>query len=115
VEALRDHFARQMQEIGDEYEDWGLVFASQTGNTISASNVVGCRFKPLLKLAKLPRIRLHDLRHTCATLLLIKGVHPRYVQELLGRANISITLDIYSHVIPVMGNQTVNAMEEIFT
>jgi len=62
----------------------------------------------------LARIRLHDLRHTCATLLLIKGVHPKYVQELLGHANISITLDTYSHVIPGMGNQTVDAMEEIF-
>src|SRR5829696_1661196 len=50
-----------------------------------------------------------------ATLLLIKGVHPKYVQEFLGHANISITLDTYSHVIPGMGNQTVEAMEEIFT
>ena len=54
------------------------------------------------------------LRHTCATLLLIKGVHPKYVQDLLGHANISITLDTYSHVIPGMGNQTVAAMEEVF-
>jgi len=60
-------------------------------------------------------VRPHDLRHTCATLLLIKGVHPKYVQELLGHANISITLDTYSHVIPGMRNQTVDAMEEIFT
>lgn len=81
---------------------------------MSASNVAGRHFRPLLKRAKLPRIRLHDLRHTCATLLLIKGVHPKYVQELLGHANISITLDTYSHVIPGMGNQTVAAMDEIF-
>ncbi len=114
VEALRDHLARQMQEIGDEYEDKGLVFASQTGNTMSASNVVNRQFRPLLKRAGLARIRLHDLRHTCATLLLIKDVHPKYVQELLGHANISMTLDTYSHVIPGMGNQTVDAMEEIF-
>ena len=114
VGALSDHLARQMREIGDEYEDKGLVFASQTGNTMSASNVVNRHFKPLLKRSKLPRIRPHDLRHTCATLLLIKGVHPKYVQELLGHANISITLDTYSHVIPGMGNQTVAAMEEIF-
>jgi integrase len=61
----------------------------------------------------LARIRLHDLRHTCATLLLIKGVHPKYVQELLGHANICITLDTYSHVIPGMGNQTATTMEEV--
>jgi integrase len=115
VEALRDHLARQMREIDEGYEDNGLVFASQTGNTMSASNLVNRHFKPLLKRAKLPRIRPHDLRHTCATLLLIMGVHPKYVQELLGHATISITLDTYSHVIPGMGNQTVAAMEEIFT
>ncbi|CAA9472083.1 MAG: Integrase [uncultured Rubrobacteraceae bacterium] len=115
AEALRDHLARQMREIGDEYQDKGLVFASQTGKTMSASNVVNRHFRPLLQRAGLPRVRLHDLRHTCATLLLIKGVHPKYVQELLGHANISITLDTYSHVIPGMGNQTMDAMEEIFS
>lgn len=77
--------------------------------------MVNRHFRPLLNRAMLPRIRLHDLRHTCATLMLIMGVHPKYVQALLGHANISITLDTYSHVIPGMGNQTVDAMEEIFT
>ena len=115
VEALRDYLARQMREIGVGYEDNGLVFASQTGKMMSASNVVNRHFRPLLKRAVLQRVRLHDLRHTCATLLLIKGVHPKYVQELLGHANISIILDTYSHVIPGMGNQTVDAMEELFT
>jgi integrase len=75
--------------------------------------VVNRHFRPLLKRANLARIRLHDLRHTCATLLLIKGVHPKYVQELLGHANICITLDTYSHVIPGMGNQTATTMEEV--
>ncbi len=100
VRTFKDHLARQMQELGGGYEDRGLIFASQTGNTMSASNVVNRHFRPLLKRANLARIRLHDLRHTCATLLLIKGVHPKYVQELLGHANISITLDTYSHVYP---------------
>jgi integrase len=95
-------------------EDKGLVFASQTGKTMSASNVVNRHYRPLLKRARLPRMRLHALRHTCATLLLTKGVHPKYVQELLGHANISITLGTYSHVIPGTGKQTVAAMEEVF-
>jgi integrase len=59
-----------------------------------------------------PKIRFHDLRHTCATLLLSCNVHPKYVQELLGHANIAITLDTYSHVIPGMGNQTARAMDD---
>jgi len=52
--------------------------------------------------ADLPRIRLHDLRHTHATLALQAGVHPKVVQERLGHATISITLDVYSHAIPAM-------------
>ncbi len=62
--------------------------------------------------AGLPDIRFHDLRHTCATLLLSKGVHPKFVHELLGHATIAITLDTYSHVIPGMGDQTAAAMED---
>ncbi|MBA3490530.1 MAG: tyrosine-type recombinase/integrase [Rubrobacteraceae bacterium] len=69
-------------------------------------------FKPLLSKVGLPHsVRLHDLRHTCATLLLSRGVHPKFVQELLGHATISITLDTYSHVLPSMGGQTAAAME----
>ena len=68
-------------------------------------------FLPLLKRAGLPRIRLHDLRHTCATILLSMGQHPKYVQELLGHANISITLDVYSHVLPGMGDSLADAMD----
>ncbi len=56
-----------------------------------------------------------DLRHTCATLLLSKGVHPKFVQELLGHATISITLDTYSHVIPAVGDQTRKAIEDVLS
>jgi hypothetical protein len=56
-----------------------------------------------LKQAGLPDIRFHDLRHTCATLLLSRGHHPKLVQELLGHASVAMTLDRYSHVLPGMG------------
>jgi len=62
--------------------------------------------------ADLPHLRFHDLRHTCATLLLGRGVHPKFVQELLGHATIAITLDTYSHAEPGMGDQTAAAMED---
>jgi integrase len=61
--------------------------------------------------AKLPDIRFHDLRQTCATLLLSRGHHPKLVQELLGHASVAMTLDRYSHVLPGMGYQTAAAME----
>ena len=70
-------------------------------------------FKPLLKRAELKGLRFHDLRHTCATLLLSRGVHPKFVQELLGHASITITLDRYSHWVPSMGDQTARAMEAV--
>ena len=57
-------------------------------------------------------MRFHDLRHTCATLLLSKGVHPKIVQELLGHATINITLDTYSHVLPGIGDAAASAMDD---
>lgn len=83
---------------------------------MNARNLTARSFKPLLELAGLSRtVRLHDLRHTCATLLLGKGVHPKIVQELLGHATIAITLDTYSHVLPNMQGEAIAAMEAALT
>ncbi len=91
------------------------VFCTSVGTTICAHNLHNRSWKPLLKAAALPlTTRFHDLRHTCATLLLTKGVHPKVVQELLGHSSISITLDTYSHVLPTMQEKAVAAMDEIF-
>ena len=69
-------------------------------------------FKPLLKKAGLPyTIRFHDLRHTYATLLCSTNVNPKVVQEMLGHANISQTMDIYSHVLPNMQDEAAAARE----
>ncbi|WP_279387482.1 tyrosine-type recombinase/integrase [Rubrobacter taiwanensis] len=65
-----------------------------------------------MRRAGTPQTRFHDLRHTAAPLLLSKGAHPKYVQELLGHANISITLDTYSHVLPNMQDGAVRALED---
>jgi len=115
VRVLREHLDRQLariERLGDLYKDQGLVFASEVGTPMNPTNLRRRSLASLLKRAKLPRIRFHDLRHTCATLLLSRNVHPKYVQELLGHANIAITLDTYSHVIPSMGDQTARAMED---
>jgi integrase len=69
----------------------------------------------LLKQARLPKIRFHDLRHTCATLLLTKNVNPKVVSEMLGHATIAITVDTYSHVLPNMQESAANAMEEVLS
>ena len=115
VEALKDHRKQQAEErlmAGADWEDHGLIFATHKGTPLDAQNVVNRSFKPLLKRAGLPDIRWHDLRHTCATLLLSKGVHPKYVQTLLGHASIALTLDLYSHWAPGMGKQAASAMDD---
>jgi integrase len=66
----------------------------------------------LLRQAGLPDIRFHDLRHTCATLLLTKGIHPKIVSEMLRHSSIAITLDTYSHVIPGLVEVAASAMED---
>jgi integrase len=77
---------------------------STTGTLTNSSNLMYRSFKPILKGAGLPQIRFHDLRHTCATIRFMKGQHPKRVQEFLGHASIAMTMDIYSHVIPGMGD-----------
>lgn len=119
VEALRSHRMRQNEArlgLGAEWQDNGLVFCREDGRPLTRDMVDRKSFKPLLKRAGLPEnTRLHDLRHTCATLLLSRGVHPKLVQELLGHATIAMTLDRYSHVLPSMGDQTARAMEAVLS
>ena len=70
------------------------------GEPLDFRNFATASIKPLLKRAGLPDIRFHDHRHTCATLLLSRGHHPKLVQELLGHSSIEITLDTYIHFLP---------------
>jgi len=115
VEALRDHLASQLEEmerIGSLYRPGGLVFANESGGIINPSNLRNRSFARLLKRAGLPKIRFHDLRHTCATLLLSRNVNPKIVSEMLGHSSIAITLDTYSHVLPTMQENAVRALED---
>ena len=115
TEALKRHRKRQLEErlrVAGLWRDHGLVFATETGTPLDRHNLCQRSFEPLLKKAGLPRIRFHDLRHTCATLLLTREVHPKIVQELLGHSTIAITLDTYSHVLPGMGDAAAGAMDE---
>jgi len=67
---------------------------------------------PLLKNAGIPHIRFHDLRHTCASLLFQRDVHPKFVQDLLEHASVAITLDTYSHMLPGLGGEAADAIGE---
>lgn len=72
-------------------------------------------FNPLIEKAKVPKIRLHDLRHTHATLLLSKGINVKVVSERLGHSNIKVTLDTYSHVLPTMQQEAVKKLDDIIS
>jgi len=97
-------------EHGALWQDYDLVFPSTVGTPQWGGNLSRA-FKAALRRAGLPEVRFHDLRHTCATLLLRQGVNPKYVQELLGHANVSLTLNVYSHVLPDMGDAAAGAMD----
>ncbi|MFC1967418.1 tyrosine-type recombinase/integrase [Chloroflexota bacterium] len=86
-------------QLGLGLTDNDFVFIRHDGSPINP-NAVTLAFKRVLKKAGLKNIRLHDLRHTHATLMLKAGEHPKIVSERLGHSNIGITLDTYSHVLP---------------
>ena len=104
VNVLKAQAERQLEEQdhwGDAWSDTGLVFTQENGEALHP-DWVSKVFRATVKVAKLPQIRLHDLRHTHATLALRAGVHPKVVSERLGHATVAITLDTYSHAIPAM-------------
>jgi integrase len=106
MRALQQHHEKQEQE-----SEW--VFCSSVGTSISAHNLHNRSWKPLLKAAGLPAsTRFHDLRHSCATLLLMKNVNPRLVADLLGHSDVAFTLMVYSHVLENMQGTTAAAMED---
>ena len=107
VAALRTHRATQLEEriaAGPLWEDNDLVFAQANGRPIERKSDWHS-WKALLREAGVREVRLHDGRHTAATLLLSEGVHPRVVMEVLGHAQMRTTTDTYSHVMPALGRR----------
>lgn len=99
---LAEHRRRQAEErlrVGPAWRDTGLVFTDELGQAIHPMRAYVLFRELMWRNPLLPKIRLHDLRNTAATLALAAGVHPKVVQERLGHANIAITLDTYSHVV----------------
>jgi integrase len=105
----------QRLAIGPKWGDYDLVFCNSIGRPIEVGNMMRRSFRPILEKAGLPIIRFHDLRHSCATLLLSLGVHPKIVQELLGHSQISITLDTYSHVLPSLQEEAAQRLDALLS
>ncbi len=107
--ALRAH--RDQLPATPHPETW--VFTDVRGGTLRRSNFIRRNWAPLLVRAGLDRVRFHDLRHTCASLLLAAGTHPKVVQERLGHATIGITLDTYSHVVGSLQREAADQLDEL--
>ncbi|MSR83823.1 MAG: site-specific integrase, partial [Candidatus Latescibacteria bacterium] len=116
VEALQAHRKRQAAEkleVGASYQDHDLVFATALGTALDAHNVVKRVFHPSLAKAELRRIRFHDLRHTCATLLINEGISPKYIQRQLRHTSIETTFDRYGHLFPETNQDAIRKLDAV--
>ncbi|MDP9365510.1 MAG: site-specific integrase, partial [Chloroflexota bacterium] len=94
------------------YADQDLTFPNDAGGPLHP-NSLARRFRRLIEHAGVPPIRFHDLRHTCATLMLANGEHPKVVQERLGHADIAMTMNLYSHVTSGMQRQAADRLDAL--
>ena len=116
VASLKTHRSRQQQErlvAGTRWVDSKLVFTTTIGTPIDQRNIQE-QFKRVLKNAGLRKQRFHDLRHAAASLLLAKGASPREIMDFLGHSQFSITMDLYTHLVPEVRRATADRMDEIF-
>ena len=105
--------AEHRLRLGALWQAFDLVFCSDTGTPLQVPNLTYRYFRPLLEKAELPQIRLYDLRHSCATLLLLADENPKVVSERLGHSTIVLTLDTYSHVLPTMQQRASERLESM--
>ena len=117
IKKLRAHLgvlSQERQIAGEQWQENDLIFPSTKGTPWDHRNMYKY-YKRFLRKAGLPDIRFHDLRHTAATLMLQQGVHPKVVQERLGHADITLTLNTYSHVLPVMQEEAAEKLDQLLT
>lgn len=120
LDALKAHKARQNTErlqAGPRWQDHNLVFPNTVGKPMDAGNLYRREFQPLLERAELADegFTIHSLRHTFATTLAEKGVHPSTAQKMLGHSDIRMTLAIYTHATDSMQDAATDALEEAFS
>jgi integrase len=116
IEKFMAHKRKQSKarlKLGAAWQAFDLVFCSEEGTPLAIPNLTYRYFRPILTKAGLPRIRLYDLRHSCATLLLIAEENPKVVSERLGHSTIVLTLDTYSHVLPHMQQSASARLENL--
>jgi len=115
LNALMEHRRRQAEiklKAGEDYQDQDLIFATALGKPLHDRNVVTRIFHPALRAAGLRVIRFHDLRHTCASLLIDQAENPKYVQKQLRHASIQVTFDRYGHLFPDVNQAAASRLDE---
>jgi len=115
LNVLRKHRATQNADrllFGAHYKNDDLIFAREDG-TIWKPDTLSKAFEELVKRANIGHVRLHDLRHACASLLLKSGVHAKIVSERLGHSTVGITLDLYSHVLPGLQQAAADKLDHL--
>jgi integrase len=115
LQALRDHREHQQLQkafAGSRWQDNDLIFPSKLGTPLDPSNL-RLDFNRVLERAGVPKIRFHDLRHTCASLMLNNGIPVIVVSRILGHSKPSITLDIYGHLYNEMQEEASRLMDEL--
>ena len=118
VEALKKHRLRQNEErlrYQGLWRDLGLIFPSTTGTIMRRNNLHRRSYKPLLRRAGLPDIRLYDLRHTFATLMFENREQLKLVSEMLGHASVRQTADTYTHVSPTMHREAAMRLNDFLS
>ena len=116
LQKLTEYKRKQNEErlkAGPLWQAHGLIFCSEIGTPLSIPPLTYRYFRPILKKAELPQIRLYDLRHSCATLLLMADENPKVVSERLGHSTVVLTLDTYSHVLPTMQQRATEKLERL--
>jgi integrase len=117
-EALKEHRLIQEFQIkplaGNRWKEHGLVFTSGIGTPLEERNMRRS-LEEILSKHNLPKLRFHDLRHSCASLLLALGLNPRIIMEILGHSQITLTLNTYAHVAQELQTEAAEKMNALFT
>jgi integrase len=117
ISALRTHRARQREErllAGPKWKENGFVFSSSIGTPLEPRNLIR-KFQAILKKANLGHYRFHDLRHSCATMLIAQGAPARTVMDILGHSQISLTMNTYGHIMLETRREAIELLDAVLT
>ena len=112
LELAKKEYNREMLTYGPGYQNLGFVIRQRDGSPLKPDSMTR-KWARFLESKGLPRIRLHDLRHSNATALIQAGVNPRVVQQRLGHSDVNTTLSTYTHVLPEMDGDAAAKLDSI--